>query len=345
MEDQVPFDSEAYHEELIRRAARTEQRRVAALRRQLNLERGVFLTLILVMAVTIWRMAGPREPYAISVNGHRVATVASAAQADGLLADLKRELAGKDLEKFAEFKETVTRTQLTAGHPAEPIVSVGQAADALRKHLHVNIHAYAIFINGKPAVALPTQTLAKRCLEQILTAYARRGRSEPVFRERIEIKPVKTAPRKVFTKLDLAAVALTRGQQQQRSYTVQAGDTGWVIANRFGMTVAELAEANKGANLNRLRIGDVLRLGPGRSMLTVVTTESATRTEPMAFATEVVADPRLEPGERQVLSPGKPGKRIVEYRLTRYNGKEVSREVTDQRIETLPRTERVAVGQ
>ena len=344
MEEHAPFDSQAYYEELIRRATQAEQRRVAALRRQLKIERGVFLALILLMVAVIWRMAGPREPCAISVNGHRVVTVASTATADAVLADLKRELAGKGLERYAEFREQIGRTQLRSARASDPVVSPGEAAEALRARLHVVVPAYGILVNGQPGVVLPTRTLALRCLNLVRSKYDRRGRSQPVFREQVKIVRAKAGPRQVITKLDQAAAALISPRGQGRSYTVRAGDSGWLIANRAGMTLAELEKENPGVNLARLKVGQVLRLGPGRPLLTVVTSDIMSRVEPMAYATEITHDPSLDPGERRVIRAGKPGKRITEYRLVCYNGKEVSREVVDQRIETLPTSERVAVG-
>ncbi|GBD29092.1 D-gamma-glutamyl-meso-diaminopimelic acid endopeptidase CwlS [bacterium HR32] len=48
---------------------------------------------------------------------------------------------------------------------------------------------------------------------------------------------------------------------QPREYTVQEGDTLYSIARRFGTTVAELAELNGLGDPDRLRPGQVLRLG------------------------------------------------------------------------------------
>lgn len=46
------------------------------------------------------------------------------------------------------------------------------------------------------------------------------------------------------------------------TYTVQAGDTLFAIAQRYNLTVAELASANNITNINRLSVGEVLTI-PG----------------------------------------------------------------------------------
>ncbi|MDQ7789959.1 MAG: LysM domain-containing protein, partial [Clostridia bacterium] len=47
-----------------------------------------------------------------------------------------------------------------------------------------------------------------------------------------------------------------------RTYTIQAGDTFFRLAQRFGTTVAALQAANPGVDPNRLQIGQVINI-PG----------------------------------------------------------------------------------
>lgn len=48
-----------------------------------------------------------------------------------------------------------------------------------------------------------------------------------------------------------------------QSYTVKPGDTLGVIARKLGVSVASLAKANGIANPNRIKVGQVLRIGVG----------------------------------------------------------------------------------
>jgi LysM repeat protein len=54
------------------------------------------------------------------------------------------------------------------------------------------------------------------------------------------------------------------GTAQQTTYVVKAGDTLWAIANRFGVTINQIASANNIINVNLIRVGQVLII-PGSS--------------------------------------------------------------------------------
>jgi polysaccharide deacetylase family sporulation protein PdaB len=58
------------------------------------------------------------------------------------------------------------------------------------------------------------------------------------------------------------------GTAQQTTYVVKAGDTLWAIANRFGVTINQIAAANNITNVNLIRVGQVLII-PGSSTVPV----------------------------------------------------------------------------
>lgn len=65
----------------------------------------------------------------------------------------------------------------------------------------------------------------------------------------------------VVVSLLLSVAGPVRADLTDVPYTVVRGDTGHRIARRFGLSLAELAELNEEANLERLRPGDVLVVG------------------------------------------------------------------------------------
>ncbi|HEY8416617.1 MAG TPA: cell wall hydrolase [Limnochordales bacterium] len=74
----------------------------------------------------------------------------------------------------------------------------------------------------------------------------------------------------------------------QSTYTVQPGDSLWLIARRFGTTVAELQRLNPGVNPQRLRVGQRLTV-PGRARQAAAAAGGAYRAEDVELLARVIA--------------------------------------------------------
>jgi LysM repeat protein len=70
------------------------------------------------------------------------------------------------------------------------------------------------------------------------------------------------------------AATTTTTAPQQVVYVVQAGDSLSVIAQRFGVTVDAIAQANAIADVHSIRIGDELVIPPPGTATTVATGEA-----------------------------------------------------------------------
>lgn len=134
--------------------------------------------------------------------------------------------------------------------------------------------------------------------------------------------------RRLLTSIFLAGLAASlllglldvgRAQAQTpATYTVQPGDTLFVIANRFGVELAELAAANGIADVNLIAVGQVLVIPgaenslpvtgarPGDSLADVATRLGAT-VEQVAALNQMEPTIRLFPGQPVQIPPGAPG--------------------------------------
>ena len=119
-------------------------------------------------------------------------------------------------------------------------------------------------------------------------------------------------------------------------------------AKTTGATVAALlAELNVTLGA-RDRVVPALTTPVTRSGLKVavarVTVKSVRATEPVGFGTQRKSDSSMYTGDSKTLKAGKPGAKIVTYRMTLVNGKLESRRVMSFRITTAPVTRILAVG-
>ncbi|MGX6602403.1 G5 domain-containing protein [Micromonosporaceae bacterium Da 78-11] len=76
----------------------------------------------------------------------------------------------------------------------------------------------------------------------------------------------------------------------------------------------------------------------------VVTTRTAADTRPVAFRTQLVADPTLVRGIKRVRTQGSPGVQTLRYLITLTNGKQTARRLLDTKVTRKPQNRIVAFG-
>ena len=75
-----------------------------------------------------------------------------------------------------------------------------------------------------------------------------------------------------------------------------------------------------------------------------VRTELISETEAIPFRTRLIRDPSLQPGAREIETPGVPGERLLRYEVTFTGGRETSRKLLDSTITREPQDRVVAFG-
>ena len=105
-------------------------------------------------------------------------------------------------------------------------------------------------------------------------------------------------------------------EQGAVSYTVQAGDTPWVIAGTYGISLDQLQAMNPQQDWTQFHAGDVLLIQQAMPYLQVKRTVTETRTEPIAFKTVEEKDEDLSFGTQKVAQEGVDGvSQITEQKI------------------------------
>ncbi|HLT58374.1 MAG: cell wall hydrolase [Limnochordales bacterium] len=91
--------------------------------------------------------------------------------------------------------------------------------------------------------------------------------------------------------LVLALLPVLRPQAvySQSTYTVQPGDTLWIIARRYGTTVAELQRLNPGVNPQRLQVGQRLTVPGPQDRTAAAPVAGVSRAEDVELLARVIA--------------------------------------------------------
>lgn len=206
----------------------------------------------------------------------------------------------------------------------------------------------AIIVDGRVLAAADSEAEARAALDRVKAHYAADVANlaeEPQFREDVKIA-LRPVPRKLYRSEPEEVAELLLSQGSARTHTVGPGDTAWKVAQRAGLTLERLAALNPGRNLDRLAIGDTLRLGPGSAEagLTVVTRELRTVRQSVPPPVIRVTSRKLYRGKTLVRLPGSSGLRESRELRTYENGVLVDRQVQSVRLLRAPRLRKLVIG-
>ncbi len=307
---------------------------------------------LLVLIIALWYVQARigNNKALVLVNGKPVACVASEKEAQELLRDFKAK-AGCDPREI-QFKEDVVIAR--APRDAKP-VSRHRAENAIRSAISLALPKWAIICNGKPVVALPSRTAAGETLELAKARFGRLAKNlceEPQFKEKVTVDIALVAP-SIYKKTPEEAVKYLFDiendeiRQAESVYSVRQGDTASRIAKLFGLTMRDLWSLNPGVNLNRLQIGDKIKVKSlvcPEPKLTVVVRDQSERLERIPAPVHRVSSARMYLGKSAELSPGRPGLRRVKIATVYENGRKVGIEVLEEEILRQPVPRRIVEG-
>lgn len=245
-----------------------------------------------------------------------------------------------------------------------PYTNLRATLNRLEEAIHVQAEAVKVMLDGKLVGYAPDEETVADVVRQVKLNYVdqevlfalERGQKAQVtvasarngnqagthettavrLKESLVMEEVLVHPEKVLERDELLS-RLTQPKQVKQTYTVQEGDVLSTIAQRFDLSVAQLLALNPGLTADSiLQIGDELTIQQEEAQLTVVEEQHTIAEEEIPFETKVVEDPNLYKGNSRVVQEGKKGKKRVEYKLIKENGREVSRQVINEEVLTPP---------
>ncbi len=296
----------------------------------------VFTTLLLL--ALYWPRASRGLGCQITIDGQPVCIVPSEAVAEKVRQRIIRDAVG-DAECNAFIKER------WVVKPPQ-IVDEERAYQLLKDKVHVVVEAYAIRVNGKPVVYLPTEADARQAIALLLRRYETSGPGElvgkPKFREQVDIALARVDAAKLVKTPEAAVEALLSGGEKY--YTVKKGDYPAKIAQKCGISLSELYALNPDIKGKDLRAGQKLVIARSKPRVTVVTVRELTVRKPIAPPVEKVRTYSLPAGQTKVVSPGEAGEKLLTLRATFENDRRVKAQVIRESVLKPPKPQKVLVG-
>lgn len=152
------------------------------------------------------------------------------------------------------------------------------------------------------------------------------------FQEQVEI--IETyAAKEQLTDVETAYGEITKEQENNEVYQVQAGDCLSMIADKYGMSTSDLLAINEGLEIDsNILVGDQLVVMVPKPELSVITREQTTYTEEYEAAVQYIDNPDKYVGDNTVLQEPQTGNRTVTAVVTYNNGMETVREIIKEQI-------------
>jgi LysM repeat protein len=225
------------------------------------------------------------------------------------------------------------------------------AAETAASKLTVQLTKYVILVGGKPAVAVDSEDDASSIIEAAKERFGSMVANlmeEPSFKQDVSVRRMVVDRALYRPTVEEALDALVSGGKGAGTYTIAQGDVASAIAERFGMKLSDLQAMNGGKDLEKLQIGEQIRVSMKEETdaprLVVVVRNQESGTEIIPFQTETVSSVELRPGKQIELNPGRNGLRRVIRAITYENGVRTGMEVVEEQTirNAVPR--RIAIG-
>ena len=263
------------------------------------------------------------QAYVVSVDGQELGVVASAEEVDAMVNSLETRVAsilGEDYHYDAEITVTAAYT------PAGSFSDTGAMEDSLFNEVGALMEACAISVNGVEYGYAASEADMRALLDRISAPYLTENTVDYGFVEDVQIYPVELPANTEFD-LEPIYAALTVFSVEDAYYTVQSGDTFNAIAYSLDMTPAELSALNMDVNINKLMVGQQLKIVQAVPFLSVINYTNETYEEPIPSPVEYIETADLYVGSTKVKEEGTDGLALVNANATYINGAEVAREV------------------
>jgi murein DD-endopeptidase MepM/ murein hydrolase activator NlpD len=220
-----------------------------------------------------------------------------------------------------------------------------ELADLIRPYVDCQTSAYALKVNGTEKVFLKTKEEAESLIEILKTGFLKEGEEilSYEFKEEIEIIESNASSEKIMTVADAQNYVLT-GTDKIETYKVSKGDTLSTIAEKHGLGLSKLREANPEIKGDFIKIGQELKLVKLEPIVHVMVAKEVTVEEAIPYATKYTNSSELWAGQTQVKKAGENGLREVTYKVISENGKQVEKQELNAVVLKEPSAKEVLRG-
>ena len=304
---------------------------------------------MLAVFVTVWNRT-MAQPYALAVqvNGQTVGYVANEDVFNSAREAVQERINYADTD-HAKWTVEPTYT-VTVAHKT---MDENEMADAILKSASDEIsEGTALYLDGELTAVCSDGVSLQSYLSSLLEPYEDPENSNVTvgFNKEVTLENGIYFNDSFQDEADVEK-ELSGVQQQEKIYTVGAGDTLWSIAQKNDLTFRELCELNtnfKGAPLNEksnIQAGDELIVTKQEATLEVRITKVETWQEEIPYTTETTTSNEYTVGTKKTVQNGVNGLRqITAQRVYNTDGIQLSQKILSTEVVQEPVTEKIVKG-
>lgn len=220
---------------------------------------------------------------------------------------------------------------------------------ALENRLDINSKGYVISVNGvELATVKNLQDYQKVINGLIKYYYPKDANSKIIITSGKIVEKVAVTERACKASSALspseAIKRIVMGRGSSKTYTIKNGDTIWDVAIANNLGVEDIQAANPKLNLDKIKIGQVIKLAVNIPYVNIRITAKMNSVEQIPYETKEVSDRKIRRGTKKVRKPGHYGLANISKIVVINNGDIISENVLSSKTMKKPIDEIVAVG-
>jgi len=244
-----------------------------------------------------------------------------------------------------QLSENVSMKRENAGRKSI-VKDVDKALLEVSSKLTYKIEAAQIYVADEYIATVKTEQIANGILDKLAKRFITNDSADVTYEfvEKVEFRKIFVTESELATENNVYDT-LSSDYEVSDIYTVQSGDTLSSIAVKMNISLEELLALNSDINVNSvIRIGQNLNIISRRPNLSIRTTETVSRTEPIPFTQETRENANEGTSYNVKSQNGKDGEMEVIEKIIKVNGILQGTEIAETKIITEAVPEIYEVG-
>lgn len=314
------------------------------LRRKIDYK-GFSILLIAITVITVstlFMLSGKSSLYMVKVDNKTIGYIKDIDIYNKAVNDIKALNKGIEISGISAEKMNleVNSVKLITGADIEM---------ALKDRPSLNTRCYVISANGIEIARVKSLEDYHNIMDGLIKYYYPKDKSSKIvvksgkILEKLTVSEIVDKSKNTIS-VSEAIKKIVAGRGADKVYKIKDGDTIWDIALANNLAVEDIQSANPKINLDKIKIGQVIRLAVNVPYVNVRITADINSIEQIPYDTKEISDKKVRRGTKRVKKPGQNGLASIFKQVVINNSDIIDENVISSKTIKKPMDEIVAIG-